>query len=69
MYRHGSCESGEERAARLIRCERYELGIDYYERHAEMLSAVTGEDVQRACVLLFDPDRRSMVVVGPSPIY
>jgi zinc protease len=62
-------ESGEERAARLIRCERYGLGIDYYERDARTLSAVTGDDVLQACVLLFDPDRRSTVVVGPSPIY
>ena len=61
-------ESGEERASRLIRCERYDLGIDYYERHARMLSAVTGDDVLEACVLLLDPDRRSTVVVGPAPI-
>jgi len=62
-------ESCEERAARMVRSERYGLGLDYDDRYAAMLDAVTREDVLEASVTLLDPARLSTVVVGPSSLW
>ncbi len=61
-------ESCEERAARLVRSERYGLGWDYEGRYADLLETVTAGHVLEAAVALLDGDRLSTVVVGPESI-
>ncbi|MFH1502477.1 MAG: pitrilysin family protein [Candidatus Eisenbacteria bacterium] len=61
-------ESSEERASRLVRCERYRLGPDYEDIYERTLAAVTRDDVLEAASRLLDPGRRSTVVVGPTPL-
>ncbi len=62
-------ESCEERAARLVRSERYGLGSDYEDRYSGMLASVTPEYVLETSATLLDPDRLSTVVVGPASVW
>lgn len=62
-------ESCEERASRLVRSERYGLGLDYDERYAAVLESVTREDVLEASATLLDPARLSTVVVGSTSLW
>ncbi len=58
-------ETNESRAARLTGIERYGLGLDYEERYPSLVGAVTRGDVLAAAERVVDPDRYSLVVVGP----
>jgi zinc protease len=58
-------ETIESRAHTLVRMERYDLGLDYDERYASIVAAVTAENVLAAARRVIDPDAYSMVVVGP----
>ena len=40
------------------------LGIDYLDRHDDMIRSVTPDDVQRAIRRWFNPDRLTLVMVG-----
>lgn len=59
-------ETNESRAARLTGIERYGLGLDYEERYPSLVGAVTRADVLAAAQRIVNPDRYSLVVVGPS---
>ncbi len=59
-------ETNESRVARLIGVERFGLGLDYEDRYASIVGSVTGEDVLAAARRVVDPERYSIVIVGPS---
>ena len=52
-------------AAALTNLERYQLGLDHYQRYASMLRAVTREDVLTTAQRYLDPERLAIAVAGP----
>jgi len=59
-------ESNEGVAGALINMERYHLGLDYYVRYAERVSAVTREGVLETARRFLSPDRLAIAVAGPA---
>ncbi len=59
-------ESNMGVASALMHIERYGLGLDYYRRFAEEISAVRLEDVHNAVKSYLDPDRVAIGVAGPT---
>ena len=51
-------------ASLLVSLQVEKLGMDYIERRAAALSAVTVDDVRRVAKRLLDPDRLRIVIVG-----
>ena len=60
-----SLESNGGVASALMRLERYNLGLDYYQRYEEMVRAVSREDVLQAAQHYLDPERLGIAVAGP----
>lgn len=58
-------ESNEGVAGALVNIERYHLGLDYYVRYVERISAVTRDDVLRTARRFLSPDRLAIAVAGP----
>ncbi len=58
-------ETNEGVAHALIQIERYELGLDYLQRYAETIGAVTVADVQEAAQRWLDPAHYTLAVAGP----
>jgi zinc protease len=58
-------ESNAGVAAALLNLERYDLGLDYYRRYADLVMSVTVADVLVAAQEYFDPDRLAIAVAGP----
>lgn len=57
--------SSTDRIARmLVSVQYHQLGIDYLDKRASYINAVTGEDVARLARHLLDPDKLTFVVVG-----
>lgn len=52
-------------AAALLNLERYQLGLDYYRRYADIVRSVTVEDVLSAARRYLHPDRLGIAVAGP----
>jgi len=59
-------ETNEARAARLVGIERHGLGQDYEGRYPSLVGSVTRSDLLAAAEAVIDPERYSLVVVGPS---
>jgi zinc protease len=59
-------ESNMGVASALMHIERYGLGLDYYRRFAQEISAVQLEDVHNAVRSYLDPDRVAIGVAGPT---
>jgi zinc protease len=59
-----SLDSTGRIAGILVAMQRDELGIDYLDRRAGLIDAVTLADAKRVARRLFDPDKLSFVVVG-----
>jgi zinc protease len=59
-------ETNEGVAGLLLDIERYGLGLDYLQRYAGMVNAVTVQDVQEMAQKYLDPDRYVLAVAGPS---
>ncbi len=59
-------ETNDARAAALVRMERYGLGLDYGDRYASLVRAVTRGDVLALARRVIDPDDYSIVAVGPA---
>jgi zinc protease len=49
----------------LINLEKFELGLDYYERYAELVQAITADEVLEIAQRYLDPDRLGIAVAGP----
>jgi zinc protease len=59
-----SLDSTGSIAGTLVAMQRDGLGIDYLDRRAALIDAVTLADAKRVAHRLFDPDKLSFVVVG-----
>jgi zinc protease len=59
-----SLDSTGNIAGVIVTMQRDHLGIDYLEKRAQLLDAVTLDDAKRVARRLFDPDKLSFVVVG-----
>jgi zinc protease len=60
-----SLESNEGMAGAILNMETYALGLDYLHRYAEVINAVTREDVLAAAQQYMRPDAYSLGVAGP----
>jgi zinc protease len=58
-------ESNAGVANALINLERYGLELDYYQRYAEMVNAVTVEDILETGAKYLNPDALAVVIAGP----
>ena len=68
-YLTGSFVLGLERnanlASYLVRCERYQLGLDFLERYPDIIRAVTPEQVRAVAEKHLDPEHYVLVTAGP----
>ncbi|HZD58628.1 MAG TPA: pitrilysin family protein, partial [Anaerolineales bacterium] len=60
-----SLESNGGVAAALLNLERYDLGLDYYYRYADLINAVTPEEVLETARRYLDPQRLAVAIAGP----
>lgn len=60
-----SLESNAGVAGALLNIERFQLGLDYYRRYADIVNSVTSEKIQETANLYIDPDRMAVVSAGP----
>jgi zinc protease len=60
-----SLESNSGVAGALLNLERYQLGLDYYRRYADLVRAVSVENVLETAQTYLDPDRLGIAVAGP----
>lgn len=60
-----SMESNGGVAAALINLERYELGLDFYRRFADIVQSVTPEQILEVARRYLDPERLGIGVAGP----
>lgn len=60
-----SLESNSGVAMALINLERYQLGLDYYQRYPQLVKAVTREKVLETARRYLDPDKLGIAVAGP----
>lgn len=58
-------ETNEGVAANLLGMERHQLGLDYLERYAGLVNAVTAQDVQEVVQKYLDPEIYALAVAGP----
>ncbi|MBN1138011.1 MAG: insulinase family protein [Anaerolineae bacterium] len=58
-------ETNEGVAGVLLDMERYGLGLDYLQRYAGLVNAVTIQDIQEMAHRYLDPDRYVLAVAGP----
>jgi len=59
-----SLESNMGVANALINIERYDLGLDYYRRYADLVQSVTPEQVAEAARKYLNPDRLAIATAG-----
>jgi zinc protease len=60
-----SLESNGGVAGALLNIERYDLGLDYYQRYADLVNEVTCEQVLSVARKFIDPARLAIAVAGP----
>jgi zinc protease len=60
-----SLESNGGVAAALLNLERYDLGLDYYQRYNDLIQAVTKEQALEAAQRYLDPERLGIAIAGP----
>lgn len=58
-------ESNEGVAGALTHIERYQLGLDYYQRYPELIAAITRDDILHTAQRFFNPDRLAIAIAGP----
>ena len=58
-------ESNEGVASIMSEIEIYRLGWDYLHRFADLVNAVTAEDIRRVIRAYFEPDRAVLAGSGP----
>lgn len=52
-------------AGSILNMERYSLGLDYLQRYANIIGAITAERVQTVAQRWLDPDAYALAVAGP----
>jgi len=60
-----SLESNAGLANAILTMERFELGLDYYQRYAQTIRAITPENILNASRNYLDPDRLVIASSGP----
>ena len=60
-----SLESNDGVAGALIRIERYGLGLDYYQRYADLVRTVKRKHILEVAQKYFDVDRLAISIAGP----
>ncbi len=60
-----SLESNNGIVSALLNIHRFDLGMDYYQRYADMVRAVTRDDVLETARKYIDPDRLVISTAGP----
>jgi zinc protease len=60
-----SLESNAGVASALLNIERYQLGLDYYQRYAERVQSITRAEVLEVAREFIDPDRLVVATAGP----
>ncbi len=60
-----SLESNAGVASALLNIERFQLGMDYYQRYARRVRSVKREDVVEAARAFVHPDRLVVATAGP----
>ncbi len=60
-----SLESNAGVVNALLNIERFDLGLDYYRRYADLVRAVTPEDVLAVAKKYLHPDRLAIAIAGP----
>jgi zinc protease len=60
-----SFESNGGVAASLINIERYDLGLDYYQRYEDIIRSVTRANVLEVARKYIDPDALVIATSGP----
>jgi len=58
-------ETNEGVAGSILTMERYKLGLDYLQRYAERINAITAEDVLAAAQRYLRPDGYALAIAGP----
>jgi zinc protease len=58
-------ETNEGLASTLLDMERYDLGLDYLQRYADLVKAITVQDVQEMAQRYLDPDVYALAIAGP----
>jgi len=58
-------ESNEGVCGALLHIERYNLGMDYYQRYPQTIAEITTEDVLEVAKEFLDPDRLVIGIAGP----
>jgi len=59
-------EDNEGIAGAILSMERYGLGLDYLQRYASLIEAISEADVLDAARRYLDPDRYALAVAGPA---
>jgi zinc protease len=60
-----SLESNGGVASALLNLERFDLGLDYYQRYSDLINAVNKEQVLEAAQRYLEPSRLGIAVAGP----
>lgn len=60
-----SMESNAGVASALVSLERYQLGLDYYRNYADLVKAVTPEEILSAVKKYLNPDKMAIAIAGP----
>lgn len=58
-------ETNEGMAQAILNMERYNLGLDYLQRYADLVNEITVERVQGVAQRWLDPDAYALAVAGP----
>jgi zinc protease len=58
-------ETNDGVAQAILNMERYNLGLDYLQRYAGLISEVTSERVQAVAQRWLDPDAYALAIAGP----
>ncbi len=58
-------ESNEGVGSALLHLERYDLGLDYYQRYPELIAEITREEILETAQRYIDPERLAIAIAGP----
>jgi zinc protease len=60
-----SLESNSGMASAILSLERYDLGLDYYRRYADLINAVSRDEVLESAQRYWSPERFGVGIAGP----
>ena len=61
-------ESNEGVSSALVHLERYDLGLDYYQRYPELIAGITRERILETAKRFIDPERMAIAIAGPEEV-